>query len=92
MTREEAWVKFAAAIVATGGVRDASDFVAAGGIADRMLDQWAARFGDAAYLLEGQMECAACHRPLPPGVPYQPSTDGVKFCNAACLTASGREE
>lgn len=92
MLREEVWVKFAAAMLATGAVRDANDFVAAAGIADRMLDQWAARFSEVAYLLDGQTECAACHRPLPAGTEYTPSIDGVKFCNIPCLKASGREE
>ncbi len=91
MDKQEVWVRFATAVLATGGVRDASDMSAAAALADRMLEQWALRFGDMAFLLDGQRECAACHKPIPEGEPFLPSVDGVKFCNNACLTASGRE-
>lgn len=92
MTKEEVWVKFAAAIISTGGCRDVSSIMAGAAIADRMVHQWDARFGDAAFMLEGQGECANCHSPLPPGSDFTPSCDGVKFCGISCLTASGREE
>ncbi len=95
--KETVWVTFAAnalpiAFTSTGGVDVKETSQIASEIADRMLDQWSARFGDAAFLLEGQNECATCQKKLPPGAVFMPSVDGVKFCSAKCLKESGREE
>lgn len=87
MDKEQVWVMFAAAAASK-----TDNALLAARIADRMLDQWSARFGDAAFLLSGQGNCAACHQPLPEGAEFTPSVDGVKFCNIECLKASGREE
>jgi hypothetical protein len=87
MDKEEVWVRFAAAASSCGHI--GTD---AGLIADRMLAQWSARFGDAAFLLEGQNQCGACQKPLPDGSEFTPSIDGVKFCDFACLKATGRDE
>ena len=88
--KEAVWIQFAAAALAK--VVSPDGVIIAANVADRMLGQWSARFGDAAFLLEGQTECATCHKPLAPGSEWTPSTDGVKFCNVECLKASGREE
>lgn len=89
MKEEIVWVQFACAIVAGGKVASPSDI---GKIADMLLGQWSIRYGDAAFLLSGQSECAACHKDLESGEDFTASTDGVKFCSKACLIGSGREE
>lgn len=87
------WAQFAtAAMKAAIETKIADVPIFAAIIADRLTDQWDARFGDAAFLLEGQGECGNCHIPLPPGTDFTPSVDGVKFCGVPCLKASGREE
>lgn len=61
-------------------------------MADKMTEKWDQRFGDAAFMLEGQSECGNCHKPLPDGTSFVASVDGVKFCGVPCLKGSGREE
>jgi hypothetical protein len=90
MDKESVWVLFAASACTTA--KTPEDVLYAAAIADRMLHQWSARFGDAAFLLAGQEACAACHTPIEAGDEYMPSIDGLKFCNIECLKASGREE
>ncbi len=92
-SKAQAWIAFAvAAMKSTRGDTVREDTILAASIADRMADQWDARFGDAAFLIDGQSECGACHKPLPDGSDFTPSVDGVKFCGIPCLKASGREE
>ena len=88
--RKDVWLRFMAAALTTVKTPEGVLFAAA--VADRGLHQFDARFGDAAFLLEGQTACAACHKEIPPGAEFTPSADGVKFCNTACLTTSGRDE
>jgi hypothetical protein len=87
------WVQFAAAALKASietKLPDVTSFSAA--VADKMTEQWDLRYGDGAFLLEGQSECGNCHKPLPPGSEFTPSVDGVKFCSVPCLKSSGREE
>lgn len=87
------WMQFAIAALREGmamKMPDVCPFAAA--MADKMLEQWDLRYGDGAFLLEGQTECANCHKPLPEGSEFTPSVDGVKFCGVPCLKSSGREE
>lgn len=87
------WVQFAVAALREGIAQKIADTtVFAVMMADKMTAQWDGRFGDAAFMLEGQSECANCHVPLPDGTPFVASADGVKFCGEPCLKASGREE
>ncbi len=88
MEREAVWVLFAANALST--VKTPEGVIYAAAVADRMTEQWALRYGDAAFLLSGQSECAACHKPL--DKEFTPSEDGIKFCNIECLKSTGREE
>jgi hypothetical protein len=88
MTKEEVWVKCAAAIIATGGCRDDSSIAAGAAIADQMVAQWGARFGDGAFLLEGQTECASCHKDLPEGATFT-HAHGIKYCDAPSCMQKG---
>jgi hypothetical protein len=88
-SKEQVWVMFAASAAAR--VSSPEGILGAAAVADRMVAQWDARFGDAMFLLEGQSECAACKKPLPPDAEYIASGDAVKFCTLTCLQASGRE-
>ncbi len=91
--KKAVWAQFAtAAMQAAIQTKIADVPIFAALVADRLTDQWDARFGDAAFLVDGQKECGACHKPLPDGAEFVPSVDGVKFCNLACLKATGREE
>lgn len=87
------WAQFATAAV-QGGIKHKIPDVAmfATLLADKLTSQWDARFGDAAFLLEGQRECGNCKKSLPEGAAFTPSADGVKFCGIPCLKSSGREE
>lgn len=87
-----AWVQFMAAILSSGIVQDDPGIEVASKIVDKAVQKWDERYGDAAFMLGGQNECAACHKPLPPGSAFTASTDGLKFCNMDCLKGSGREE
>lgn len=92
-SKQVIWVQFAtAAIKASIAIKlpDVVSFSAT--LADKMAEQWDLRYGDGAFLLEGQSECGNCHKPLPPGSEFTPSTDGVKFCGVPCLKSSGRED
>lgn len=88
MDKQIVWIQFTAAALSTGQYNEKD----CAKIGDTMLQEWDKRFGDAAFLLEGQSECAACHKPLTEGTLYVASSDAVKFCNDACLKASGRED
>ena len=95
--KEVVWVQFAAAALSTMDTRlilskpDETAHMAAK-VADKLIKQWNARFSDAAFLLEGQSECANCKKPIGEDDDWVPSADCVKFCSRECLAASGREE
>jgi len=92
-SKQVIWVQFAtAALKASIETKLADVVVFSAHVADQMAEQWDLRYGDGAFLLEGQSECGNCYKPLPQGSEFTPSSDGVKFCGIPCLKASGRED
>ncbi len=89
MNKEAVWVQFATALL---GRIQTLEIDRLANMADLLTQQWDNRFGDGAFLLEGQRECAACKTPIEPGDQFMASVDGVKFCDMDCLKISGRAE
>lgn len=88
MTKEEVWMQFAAVFAAK--ITKPEHVMNMAALADLCTAQWSLRFSDMAVLLDGQTECAACHKPTDND--YVASIDGLKFCSVECLKGSGREE
>lgn len=85
--KERVWITFAAAIASSGTVLNVGQVAS---VADAMLIEWEARYGDGKFLLDGQSECAACHKPIE-GDDFVASEAFLKFCSEACMRATGRE-
>lgn len=94
LDKKQVWITLAAGALANSRLVGANMVSLVSQVADGMVREWETRFGDVAFMLEGQSNCNACKRPLTEASEgrnsgdYVVSMDALKFCNDECMKAA----